>query len=104
MEPVRQRPAYMHPAPSRAVSTTRHSGGRAKIAGYPPRRSEFGPGEVHGALLVDKVALEQYFLSTLTLLCQITVSPVLHIHPSIIREITGHSSKRYSIVLPQENK
>ena len=58
MVPVRQRAAYMHPAPFRVVSTICHSGGRAKIAGFPPRRSIFGPGEVHGALLVDKVAME----------------------------------------------
>ena len=59
MVPVRQRPAYMHPAPFRAVSTICHSRGRAKIAGFLPRRPIFSPGEVHGALLVDKVALEQ---------------------------------------------
>jgi hypothetical protein len=59
MEPVRQRPAYMRPAPSRAMYTICHSGGLAKIAGFSPRRPEFGPGEVHGALLVDKVALAQ---------------------------------------------
>jgi len=59
MEPVRQRPTYMRHAPSRAMSTICHSGGRAKIAGFPQRRAKFDPGEVHGALLVDKVALEQ---------------------------------------------
>jgi hypothetical protein len=64
MEPVRQRPAYMRPAymcpaPYRAMSTICHSGGRAKIAGDPLRGPEFGPGEVHGVLLVDKVALEK---------------------------------------------
>jgi len=58
MEPVRRRTAYMRNAPSRAMSTICHSGGRAKIAGFLSRRPEFGPGEVHGALLVDKVALE----------------------------------------------
>jgi hypothetical protein len=42
------------------------------------------------------------FLSTFTLLCQLTISPVLHIQPSIIWAIKGHSSKRYSIILPQE--
>ena len=59
MVPVRQRPAYMHPAPSRAVTTMCHLGGRAKIAGFSPRRPIFSPGEVHGALLVDKMPLEQ---------------------------------------------
>jgi len=59
MEPVRQRAAYVHPAPSRVMSTICHSGDRAKIAGFPPRRPKFGPGEVHGALLVDKMSLEK---------------------------------------------
>jgi len=65
MVPVRQRPAYMNPAPFRAMSTICHAGGRAKIAGFPRRRPIFGPGEVHGALLVDKVALEQIIFGAL---------------------------------------
>jgi hypothetical protein len=59
MEPVRQRPTYVHPAPSRAMPTICHSGGRAKIADLPAQRPKFGPAEVHGAMLVDKVALAQ---------------------------------------------
>jgi hypothetical protein len=35
-----------------------------------------------------------YFLSTLTLPCQLTIPPELHIHPSNIWAIKGHSSKK----------
>jgi hypothetical protein len=46
------------PAPSRAMSTIFHKDGRAIIAGFLPRRTEFGPGAFHGALLVARVAVE----------------------------------------------
>ena len=45
-----------------------------------------------------------YFRSTLTLLCPLTIPPVLHIHTFSIWAIKGHSSKSYSIILPQEIK
>jgi hypothetical protein len=104
MEPVRQRPPYMHPAPSRAMTTMSLrlsyqnrwiSSGEARI------RSWWSSwGTVGGQSGIATV----YFLSTLTFLRQLTIPPVLNIHPSIIWAINGHSSKRYSIILTQENK
>ena len=104
MVPVRQCPAYMHPAPSRAMSTMSLrlscqnrwlSAAKAQIRSW---WNSWGTVGGQSGIGTD------YFRSTLTLLRQLTIPPVLHIHLSIIWAFKVRSSKRYSIILPQESK
>ena len=101
MEPVRQLPAYMNTAPSRAISTICHSGGRAKIAGF----LRGGPDSVLVKFMEHccwtkwhwNRLFSEHFNSPLSVNNFTTT-----IHPSIIWAIKNHSSKRYSIILLQE--
>ena len=53
---------------------------RRSVSGLSPWRLGFHPKSFHVRLVVDKVALGQFFLRVLRFSPVSTISPVLHIH------------------------